>query len=54
MSSRRDATLDIAKAICIICMVIGHSGCPDYLYRFIYLFISYAMFFLYKWLAVER
>lgn len=43
MGQKRDLTLDIAKAICIILMVIGHSGCPDYLRRFIY--IPYALLF---------
>lgn len=28
----------IAKALGIMLMVVGHSGCPDYLYRFIYMF----------------
>lgn len=54
MSSRRDATLDIAKAICIICMVIGHSGCPDYLYRFIYLFHMPCFFFISGWLLKDK
>ena len=30
--------ITIAKAIGIILMVIGHSGCPLLLFRFIYLF----------------
>lgn len=54
MLSRRDATLDIAKAICIICMVIGHSGCPDYLYRFIYLFHMPCFFFISGWLLKDK
>lgn len=34
----RDISLDIAKGLCIILMVIGHSGCPDWLRRMIYAF----------------
>ena len=52
MGQKRDLTLDLAKAICIILMVIGHSGCPDYLHRFIYN-VPYALLFLYKWLSIE-
>lgn len=28
MSATRDYSLDIAKGICILFMVVGHSGCP--------------------------
>lgn len=28
---QRNVSLDIAKAICIILMVAGHSGCPEYM-----------------------
>ena len=45
-SSNRDVTLDIAKAICIILMVIGHSGCPAYLSRFLYMFHMPCFFFI--------
>ena len=34
----RDLTISITKAICIIFMVIGHSGCPDKLGNWIYYF----------------
>lgn len=34
----RDQTIDIAKGIGIILMVIGHSGCPKFLHDFIYMF----------------
>ena len=37
MRNNRDKSLDIAKAICIILMVVGHSGCPTYLLDFILL-----------------
>ena len=35
----------IAKALGIMLMVVGHSGCPDYLYRFIYMFHMPLFFF---------
>lgn len=38
ISSQRDITLDIVKGLCIILMVIGHSGCPREVYRIIYTF----------------
>lgn len=44
--SSRNISLDIAKAICISLMVIGHSGCPDYLNRFIYMFHMPCFFFI--------
>lgn len=34
----RDNTWDAIKGIAILLMVVGHSGCPDYLRKFIYLF----------------
>lgn len=37
--------ITIAKAIGIILMVVGHSGCPDALYRFIYIFHMPLFFF---------
>ena len=37
--------ITIAKAIGIILMVIGHSGCPSLLFRFIYLFHMPLFFF---------
>lgn len=37
-SKSRNNYISIAKAIGIILMVVGHSGCPIYLCRFIYLF----------------
>lgn len=32
----RDPIIDNAKGIAIILMVIGHSGCPEYIRSFIY------------------
>ncbi len=51
---RRDVTLDIAKALCIILMVVGHSGCPDYLHRFIYMFHMPCFFFISGWLLSDK
>lgn len=50
----RDHALDIAKAICIILMVVGHSGCPAYLHNFVYLFHMPCFFFVSGWLLNSR
>lgn len=50
----RDKTLDIAKGICIILMVLGHSGCPTYLYNFIYMFHMPCFFFISGWLLNDK
>lgn len=34
----RDTQLSVAKGICIMLMVIGHSGCPQFIRHFIYMF----------------
>lgn len=54
MATNRNLTLDIAKAICIILMVVGHSGCPDYLYRFVYMFHMPCFFFISGWLLSDK
>lgn len=54
MEQQRNKTLDIAKAICISLMVIGHSGCPEYLDRFIYLFHMPCFFFISGWLLKDN
>ena len=38
MPNKRDKSIDIAKGILIMLMVIGHSGCPSYLGSLIYSF----------------
>lgn len=43
---KRDITLDISKAICIILMVVGHAGCPKYLCDVVYLFHMPCFFFI--------
>lgn len=50
----RNGVLDIAKGICIILMVIGHSGCPDYLHRFIYMFHMPCFFFISGYLLNDK
>ena len=54
MSNKRNASLDIAKAICIILMVIGHSGCPTYLHDFVYMFHMPCFFFISGWLLSNK
>lgn len=54
MEQNRNCALDIAKAICIILMVIGHSGCPDYLHRFIYMFHMPCFFFISGYLLNDK
>lgn len=50
----RNLSLDIAKGICIILMVVGHSGCPEWLNRFIYMFHMPCFFFISGILLSER
>lgn len=37
-NKKHQVGISVAKAVCIILMVIGHSKCPDYVWKFIYLF----------------
>ena len=41
--------VSISKGICIILMVMGHSGCPTFLHDFIYLFHMPFFFFISGW-----
>ena len=41
----RNRVISIARGICIVLMVIGHSGCPEYMRRLIYLFHMPFFFF---------
>ena len=50
----RNVSLDFAKAICIILMVIGHSGCPTYLRDFLYLFHMPCFFFISGYLLNDK
>ena len=45
-SRGHNAQVSIAKALGIILMVMGHTGCPEYLHDFIYLFHMPLFFFL--------
>lgn len=65
MTQERSDIINIAKAIGIILMVIGHSGCPQWLHDFIYVFHMPLFFFLSgycmkelyldeKWLFVKK
>lgn len=49
-----DEKVSILKAVCIILMVMGHAGCPDWLFRWIYLFHMPCFFFLSGYLLKDR
>ena len=50
----RNHSIDIAKAICIILMVVGHSGCPIPLRSFIYMFHMPCFFFISGYLLNDK
>lgn len=54
MNEKRDQAINIAKGICIILMVIGHSGCPRYLSNFIYMFHMPCFFFISGYLLKDK
>lgn len=54
MVSQHNAAISVAKGLCIILMVVGHSGCPEQQFRFIYLFHMPAFFFISGWLLKEK
>ena len=54
MQKERNLSFDIAKGIVIILMVLGHSGCPNYLNHFIYLFHIPCFFLVSGCLLNER
>jgi fucose 4-O-acetylase-like acetyltransferase len=43
--AKRNRVISIARGVCIILMVVGHSGCPDYLMKLIFLFHMPFFFF---------
>ena len=46
MTQEKSDIINIAKAIGITLMVIGHAGCPSWLHDFIYVFHMPLFFFL--------
>ena len=50
----RDLSLDVAKGMCIILMVVAHSGCPEWMSRFIYMFHMPCFFFISGMLLSDR
>lgn len=46
----RNTVIDIMKGIGIILMVVGHAGCPTFLYKFIYTFHMPLFFMISGWL----
>lgn len=53
-NSNHNLTISVAKALCIILMVVGHSGVPDKISAFIYLFHMPAFFFVSGYLFNEK
>lgn len=53
-SNKRDITLDLVKGICIILMVIGHSGAPIWIHDFIYMFHMPCFFIVSGYLIKEK
>lgn len=51
---QHNKSLSVAKGIGIILMVVGHSGCPDILNRFIYMFHMPLFFFISGYLFKDK
>ena len=49
-----DSKISVTKALCIILMVIGHSGCPTFLSEYIYLFHMPCFFFVSGFLLKDK
>lgn len=49
-----DKRVSSIKAVCIILMVVGHSGCPDYLNRALFLFCMPCFFFVSGFLLKDK
>ena len=54
IKANRDTTLDILKGIGIILMVIGHSGCPQWIHNVIYSFHMPLFFIASGWFFNEE
>lgn len=50
----QDETINIAKGLAIVLMVVGHSGCPPLLHDAIYLFHMPLFFFISGWVFKEQ
>lgn len=48
-----DTRISVTKALCIILMVVGHSGCPQAINDFFWTY-TYALFFLCVGLPAKR
>lgn len=53
-SSERNASIDIVKGICILLMVMGHSGVPKIVHHSIYMFHMPCFFIVSGWLFKEK
>lgn len=49
-----DTRISVTKALCIILMVVGHSGCPTFLGEYIYQFHMPCFFFVSGFLLKEK
>ena len=49
-----DTRISVTKALCIILMVVGHSGCPTFLGEYIYQFHMPCFFFVSDFLLKEK
>ena len=54
INKHRDISLDIAKGMCIVLMVMGHSGCPEWISNFIGFFHMPVFFFISGMLLNDR
>lgn len=52
--SNHDSRISAVKAICIILMVVGHSGCPQQMSKWIYLFHMPCFFFISGFLMKDK
>lgn len=52
--STHDSRISVAKALCIILMVVGHSGCPEFMRVFIYQFHMPCFFFVSGFLLKQK
>ncbi len=53
-TKQREISLDVAKGMCILLMVMGHAGCPEWFRRFSYFFHMPVFFFISGMLLSDR